>query len=355
MEKKYYKVSAKAGSDTAEIFIYGVIGDSWFEESVTARQFVSDLRALEESHRRINVHINSPGGSVFDGLPIFNALQTSKAEIHTYNDGLAASMGAVILMAGTKVHSAKNALIMLHSPSTYAGGNARDMQNAIEVLNKVQNSLVESVSQKVSLTKAQVESKWFDYEDHWITAEEAEKEGLVDELIEQKARIPEKTEDKDFRQLMAEWKAPFPVERKKNSLISFFENLIQDKDPDPVPDPVNDTSPETEIQNSDMDLTHLRTALGMSDTATESDVLANISVLRSNLTTAQAELATAKADLQKAQGDLTAANAELEDLRNEPGADPASVDPPASPHADQDPPAGSFHEALVSCMNVLKH
>lgn len=341
--KKYYKVNAKAGSAAADIFIYGVIGDSWFEESVTARQFVGDLRSLEENHSRINVHVNSPGGSVFDGLPIFNALRNSKAEIHTYNDGLAASMGAIILLAGSTVHASRNSLVMLHSPSTYAGGNVKDFEEAIDRLNKIQGSLIESICQKVKMTSDQVEKKWFDYADHWLTAEEAQNEGLVDDIVEEKARIPENVENRDFHQLVNTWKAVIPSDRRPNRLVAFFENLFSGETP----------APESEI-NDDMDLTMLRTALGASDTATEAEMIAQVQTMRNDLQTARDALATATQDLQTARTDLQTVQDELNDLRNEPGDDPANVDPPLNPHADQDKPAGSFHEAMLACMNLLK-
>lgn len=345
--KKYYKINARAGSGSADIFIYGVIGDSWYEESVTARQFVGDLRSLEENHDRINVHVNSPGGSVFDGLPIFNALRNSKAEIHTYNDGLAASMGAIILLAGSTVHASKNSLVMLHSPSTYAGGNVKDFQDAIDRLNKVQSSLIESICQKVNMTSAEVEKKWFDYQDHWLTAEEAQNEGLVDDLVEEKARIPENVENRDFHQLVNTWRSVLPPERRSNRLVAFFENLFSGETQEKP-------NPESEINDDNMDLTRMRAALGASDTATEEEMIAQVETMRNELQTARASLTTMNQDLQTARTQLQTAQDELSDLRNEPGDDPANVDPPLNPHADQDKPAGTFHEAMLACMNLLK-
>ena len=128
MNKSNYKIQYKSEIE-ADVLIYGVIGDSWFEESITAKRFVSEFKELEKTCSRVNIHINSPGGSVFDGLAIFNAIQQSKVQIHTYNDGLAASMGAIILLSGGTVHSAKNALVMLHSPMGGVYGTEKDIQN----------------------------------------------------------------------------------------------------------------------------------------------------------------------------------------------------------------------------------
>lgn len=76
MDKTYYKIQNKTAT-AVDVLIYGIIGDSWYSESVTAKRFVSDFKNLEKECSRINVRINSPGGSVFDGLAIFNAIQNS--------------------------------------------------------------------------------------------------------------------------------------------------------------------------------------------------------------------------------------------------------------------------------------
>jgi ATP-dependent Clp endopeptidase proteolytic subunit ClpP len=255
MTKKYYSVQNKA-TDSVDILIYGVIGESWYQESVTARQFVADLKSLEKDYKRINVRINSPGGSVFDGLPIFNALRNSSAEIHTYNDGLCASMAAVILLAGTTVHTADNALMMLHSPISGCYGNAGDMEQVLEMLGKVQDSLISCItSRNTSKTSEEIKAAYFDYKDHWLTADEASDEKFVDEIEKGSKKVSDKVKDMPHNEIMNQ----FDSLVKGRGLFDRFFSQAHDF-----------FSPISEI---DMDIKVLAKACGLSDKATEQEVL----------------------------------------------------------------------------------
>lgn len=116
--------SIKALADNSvEIFIYGDIGDSWDDESTTAAQFVKDLAGLGSTD--ITLRINSPGGSVTDGLAIYNALKRHPAKVTTEIDGIAASIASLIAMAGDTVNMASNALFMIHAPGVSAWATPR--------------------------------------------------------------------------------------------------------------------------------------------------------------------------------------------------------------------------------------
>ncbi|WP_299576658.1 head maturation protease, ClpP-related [uncultured Sunxiuqinia sp.] len=255
MPKQYYSVENKK-SDSVDILIYGVIGDSWFEESVTARQFVADLKALEKDYSRINIRINSPGGSVFDGLPIFNAISNSTADIHTYNDGLCASMAAVILLAGKVVHSADNALMMLHSPISGVYGNAGDFEQVLEMLGKVQDSLITCItSRNTSKTAEEIEAAYFDHKDHWLTADEALEELFIDEIVKGSKKISNRVKNMSHEQVIDQ----FDKLVKGRSLFDRFFSQAHDF-----------FNPNQEV---DMNLKTLTKACGLPDDATEQDVL----------------------------------------------------------------------------------
>jgi ATP-dependent Clp protease protease subunit len=256
MPRKYYSVQNKT-ENSVDILIYGVIGDSWFEESITARQFVADLKALEKEYKRINIRINSPGGSVFDGLPIFNAIRSSKAEIHTYNDGLCASMAAVILMAGPsgKVHSADNALLMLHSPFSGGYGNSRDIKQVLDMLDKVEKSLITCIESRGSKTADEIKKSYFDYDDHWLTADEAIDAGLVDIIEKGQKKISNKITSMPHEKVMSE----FDSLVKGRSIFDRFFSQAHDL-----------FTPNDTI---DMDIKVLRSACKLDEKATEQDVL----------------------------------------------------------------------------------
>lgn len=128
----WFRMQAGHQSD-ADIYIYDEIG-FW---GVTAKQFISDLNALGDI-THINLHINSPGGDVFEGIAIFNALKTHGASITVYVDGVAASMASVIAMVGNPVIMPENSFMMIHKPFGFTGGDAEDMRTYADLLDKVE-------------------------------------------------------------------------------------------------------------------------------------------------------------------------------------------------------------------------
>lgn len=124
----WFRMQASADNE-ADIYIYDEIG-YW---GVTARQFVNDLKALGDI-THINLHINSPGGDVFDGIAIFNALKHHGAAVTVHIDGLAASMASVIAMVGNPVIMPENTMMMIHYPSHYLMGTHEEPDSFINSL-----------------------------------------------------------------------------------------------------------------------------------------------------------------------------------------------------------------------------
>jgi len=166
----------------AEILIYDDIGANWYGEGVTAKQVVKDLEALDA--KRIRVRINSGGGEVFEGLAIYNALRTHKAKITTEIDGVAASIASVIALAGDTVKMADNAFFMIHNPAGLVMGDANDMREFADLLDRVGGSLAHVYAEKSGQDDAQVQ-EWMDAET-WFTAEEAKAAGFVDAITKGK-------------------------------------------------------------------------------------------------------------------------------------------------------------------------
>jgi ATP-dependent protease ClpP protease subunit len=128
--KGFYNIVKNIASKEATIYIYGVIGGfDWDTYSYinTSNKFVQEFNELEKTADIIHVHINSPGGSIYDGMPIYNVLNNSKKTIYTYVDGLAASMASLIALAGDKVFGYRNSMFMVHNASTFAFGNSKDL------------------------------------------------------------------------------------------------------------------------------------------------------------------------------------------------------------------------------------
>lgn len=133
--KSRYQIRAVDGG--AEVLIYDEIG-LW---GITAKQFVTDLQALGEI-AVLTVRICSPGGDVFDGWAIFNALKRHPARVVAHVDGFAASMASVVLMAADEIVMPENAFLVIHNPSAVAIGDADDMRSMAEALDKVTAAIV---------------------------------------------------------------------------------------------------------------------------------------------------------------------------------------------------------------------
>ena len=165
---KWFNIVNKA--DKAEIWIYEYIGeDFWTGGGVTAKKFQKELSEIKAS--QIDLHINSPGGEVFDGITIYNLLKQHPAKITSFIDGLAASIASVIALAGDKVIMAANALYMVHNPTGMAIGSANDMRSLADVLDKIAGTMITTYSSKTG--KPEPDIKAMLEAETWMTAEEA--------------------------------------------------------------------------------------------------------------------------------------------------------------------------------------
>ena len=181
---KFYSIRARAaaqGVKSAEIMIYGDIGESWYGESVAAKDFVKEIAALDAE--QITVRVNSYGGSVSDGIAIHNAIKRHPAATTVVIDGVAASIASLIAMAGDTVEMAENALLMIHAPWGYASGNSADMRDFANMLDKYAEAMAASYTAKSGMTVDEVMALLTDGEDHWYTAAEALDATLVDIVV----------------------------------------------------------------------------------------------------------------------------------------------------------------------------
>jgi ATP-dependent Clp endopeptidase proteolytic subunit ClpP len=131
---------------------------------------------------QIKLHVNSPGGDVFDGLAIYNTLKKHKAAVEVEIDGLAASIASIVAMSGDTVRMAKNAFFMIHNPWTFAYGEAKDLRHSADTLDQVRGSLLATYADKTGEASTEQQlSDWMDAET-WFTAEDARKHGFIDEV-----------------------------------------------------------------------------------------------------------------------------------------------------------------------------
>jgi ATP-dependent protease ClpP protease subunit len=126
----------------AEIHIYDTIGTDFFGEGVGAKSFIDDLAQF--AGQDLSVRINSPGGQVFEGVAIHNALARHDALVNVHIDGMALSIASLIAMAGDTINIAENGIMMIHDPWTWVQGNAADMRKEAENLDRVKEGMLSS-------------------------------------------------------------------------------------------------------------------------------------------------------------------------------------------------------------------
>ena len=176
--KTWYQIKAKANSPrAAEISIHDEIG-LW---GVSASAFMRDLRGMGELDE-IHLSIHSPGGDVLDGWAIYNSLKNSKAKITARVEGLAASMASVILMAADTVEIPENAYVMIHNPWGLAIGDAEEMRDTADLLDKLGNGLVNAYTSRTGNSEEDVRA-WMDAET-WMDGKEAVERGFADTLLD---------------------------------------------------------------------------------------------------------------------------------------------------------------------------
>jgi ATP-dependent Clp protease protease subunit len=148
------------------------------------------LLAAEDDKRDISIYINSPGGSVYAGLAIYDVMQYVPNDIATYAMGMAASMGQFLLSAGTpgKRYALPHANILMHQPSGGIGGTASDIRIQAEQMLYIKRTLAERISEHTGQSVEQIETD--SDRDRWFTAEQAREYGFVDQVIRSATEVP---------------------------------------------------------------------------------------------------------------------------------------------------------------------
>lgn len=163
---------------SADLYIYGEIVDNtdWkWDESDVMPDDVKEVLGKLEGLDTLNIYINSPGGSVFSGIAIYNMLKRNEAKKIVHIDGVAASMASVIALVGDEVYMPSNAYMMIHKPLTFVIGNANELRKVADDLDVIEDGLMKSYEENlrdgidIEVIKGMVD------EETWLTADEATK------------------------------------------------------------------------------------------------------------------------------------------------------------------------------------
>jgi ATP-dependent protease ClpP protease subunit len=210
-EQKWYSIKNLTGGE-ADVMLYGEIG--WL--GTTADEFVREVKSLSAS--QINLHMSSPGGSVFDGIAIMNALRAHPANVTVYVDSLAASIASVIAMAGDRIVARQASEFMIHEAAGLVVGNADECREMADLLDRQSDKIAGIYAARAGGTVEDWRAAM--KRESWYSAEEAVAAGLADE-VDDPTRKAESAPDE--MAVAASWD------------LSVFRYAGRDKAPDPQP------------------------------------------------------------------------------------------------------------------------
>lgn len=179
-EKNKTSIQNKDDDFSTDLILYGDIGEDFWGEGITAAMVRLALKRINTDI--VNVHINSYGGDVFEGLAIYNVFKQSEKTINCFVDGIAASAASIIFMGGNKRYMPRNTQLMIHNAQTGVWGFAEDFEKAAATLNSVKVSLQASYMDKFEGTEEEL-IRYLDNET-FFTAEDAVGVGLADEILQ---------------------------------------------------------------------------------------------------------------------------------------------------------------------------
>ncbi len=322
MKNRGLRIVKNEATSSAKIYLYGVIGDYW-SDSLTSKAFIRQLTTFEaQGIKRVDVHLNGPGGDVLEGLGILNAIRSSKMEIHTYNDGVCASMHAAIL-ASAKTgnrHGAKASLVMIHNASTIVWGTASELRDAANFLDTHDVVLAGIFADATGEKLAEIQAKYFDHKDHWLSAQESADMNLVVLEDYQATDMPDNASNMNLQQVAAYYNPNVTLKVENREIMKLeIKNLVA-----LATAQGEAVATILEEANGDLKTAGINGVILVEESFLDESakVTDELKAVKASLATATAEqkkvtdelenantrIATAKTDLQKAQDELKAAN-----------------------------------------------
>jgi ATP-dependent Clp protease, protease subunit len=290
MKKKYFEVLNAAGA-VPTILVYGQIPDrdKHYDRINDAGSLVNAISQLEAAgNNRIDIRINSPGGSFFDALAVAAAIARSTAEIHTYNDGIAYSAAFIMFVAGKKRYAAKGSFFMAHNASFGClGGNAKDLAAAAAELAEYDEGAIEMLAGVSKMTADEIRTAYYQYTDVVMGAEKALTNGFVEEILPFGAQnVPAGIENMSLKAVAA----LFEEDKKPASWIDRIANAVKSAFAAPAPQTnINEEQkeePMTEEEKAEM------AALKASIAAIQAEAAANKTTLDNQIQELKAKPAT---------------------------------------------------------------
>ena len=239
-------ITAKCEEKSLVVNIHGEIGQSFFdfpdpekeENSVASVKDLQEILSKNKNIPTVNIYINSPGGSVNEGIAIYNILKRTRAYVRVFIDGFACSIASVIAMAGNAIYMPKSSMQMVHNAWTVAMGNSEELRKVADDLDKINEVVISAYMSKFKGTEKELRKLLDD--ESYLTAEECLKYGLCTKIVDDS----ENTQSNVEEGLDA---ATNMFENKLTKLVS-IKNAIKDLDAEIV-EPETANEPKGEVVN----------------------------------------------------------------------------------------------------------
>lgn len=206
-------------ANTTELTIYGIIGDSWWEDSVSASDIDNALKSISGD---IVINLNSPGGDAFDGIAIYNRLKKHDGKVTINVDGWACSAASVIAMAADELVMGLGSMVMIHEASSIVWGTKKEMRKEADVLDELEEGIIDIYMTKANITREEIRSMVDD--ETWLGAQKAVDIGFATATAGKK----DNSKDSEITQLKARLAA-------MQNDFEQYKNQSQKKDPNPAP------------------------------------------------------------------------------------------------------------------------
>lgn len=237
-------ITAKCEEKSLVVNIHGEIGQSFFdfpdpekeENSVASVKDLQEILSKNKNIPTVNVYINSPGGSVNEGIAIYNILKRTRAYVRVFIDGFACSIASVIAMAGNAIYMPKSSMQMVHNAWTVAMGNSEELRKVADDLDKINEVVISAYMSKFKGSEKELRKLLND--ESYLTAEECLKYGLCTKIVDDSENTQSNVEDGlDATTNM--------FENKLTKLVS-IKNAIKNLDAEIV-EPETANEPEGEV------------------------------------------------------------------------------------------------------------
>lgn len=193
-----FRMEQKPNADYADLYIFDEIGErkDWWTGDLVGFGPKKLIEALDEvTADIIHVHINSNGGDVFEGIAVYNLLKNSGKTIHTYVEGIAASIASVIAMAGETVNMGKTSMLMIHNCYTFAIGNSKELRKIADDMDVIMESIRKAYLDHVSISEDELK-ELLDSESY-LTSDKCLEMGFCDAITDVKAEEKDEPSEDD--------------------------------------------------------------------------------------------------------------------------------------------------------------